>query len=791
MSPQNKTKIINIFKHAALAIFSLVVIVSVVVGFYLVGQPTNKSANAASPNTANLIIGTVETASTVSVSVCVQATDGPIHLTDSTVWLGFDNTKVTTTQAATPSAGATRTLPSGGLSEIGQYGNNVSGYDYMKWEQVSPLISNSQDRYALNLLFTGGAGLPMSITSPELLANVQFSKVGTQTSPAINILRSNLFSTETPASKIDLMTTNVTTDCRGGSTTVTTCPAGQYLNNNACATCPTTSTCSGGTAQPVACASPSTVVSNVCTAPATTTSSTPAITCTAPNTIVNSVCTAPTNIPAIGTSVATTTTPIGTAVGNPMPIIPLIANTYPNGTVATFTPAGSTTPISGTIINGSFVPNAGQVVPAGSTTGATTGVLAVGNNTLNIPTNFTSTTGSTTIGLPASTTTNPVTGVTGSAAVNIPLIGCTIPDNTIATFTPAGSTVAITGKIVGCVFVPDANQVILTTGVTTGPAIGVLKVIDRVIGVPTNFTPATGFVPSIGTASATTTNPIGGSVGGQAPAILLDGNTYNNGTVATFTPAGSTTPINGTIINGYFVPNAGQVIPTGTTIGPATGVLKIGNSSLNIPINFAVQSTQNTIIGGNITTICIPACSGSATTANTPQAITSSPTSPIVASTVPPSKGEFKSKLRITDPYVCGEGSYGNVTNPKQFGVDFVYYDFYKVGATESSYSFKLRVADNGDFFLPISKSTNIIKEDDYKVVFYAYDSEGNKAQGDYTDKITYNCTNSKVVRSGKTDLPRTGGLEVMSILTAIISTIAAAYLYKKSSSKRDFKLKM
>jgi hypothetical protein len=642
---------------------------------------------------------------------------------------------------------------------------------------TSPATTNGQ---------TGSTSAAACVTANPTTCNPGYSLV----SSACVICPVNSYCTGGTAAAI-ACTSPATTNGQTGSTSAaacitanpTTCPAGQYLANNICNICPSTSTCAGGTAQPATCSAPNTVINNVCTAPA----------CLSPNTIVNSVCTPPNNSGSIGTSVATTTTPISTALGSLLPIIPLVGNTYPDGTTATFTLAGTTTAITGTIVSGSFVPTAGQVVPTTATTGPATGILTVGTATLNIPTNFTPTTSTTTIGTPVATTITPITAVVGDPAISIPLIGSTIPDGTVATFTPPGSTTIITGKIIGGAFAPDANQTIPTTGVTTGPAIGILKVDNKIIGVPVNFTQPSTFVPSIGSSVATLANPIGGAVGSRAPVVMLSGNTFSNGTVGTFIPSGTSEIINGKIINGNFIPNTGQLIPLTSTLGTNTGLLRVGTLSLSIPTNFVGQTTNNSGPGnGGVITICSPACTSPTSNNNTATNQTTPTQTPVVTATpVASYDGIFKSKLRITDPYICGEGSYGNVPNPKVFGVDFVYYDFYKVGSTTPSYSYKLRIADNGDFFLPISKSTNVIKEGDYKVVFYAYDNEGNKAQGDYTDFITDNCANSKVVRSGKTDLPRTGGLEILSIFTFVSSVLVAGYLFLQSRSKPRFDLKM
>ena len=71
----------------------------------------------------------------------------------------------------------------------------------------------------------------------------------------------------------------------------------------------------------------------------------------------------------------------------------------------------------------------------------------------------------------------------------INLIGNTYPDNTIATLSLAGTSNPITGIIVGGNFVPTLGQII-PIGVTTGPAIAVLGMDNKIVGVPTNFTDA-------------------------------------------------------------------------------------------------------------------------------------------------------------------------------------------------------------------------------------------------------------------------------------------------------------
>ena len=148
-------------------------------------------------------------------------------------------------------------------------------------------------------------------------------------------------------------------------------------------------------------------------------------------------------------------------------------------------------------------------------------------------------------------------------------------------------------------------------------------------------------------------------------------------------------------------------------------------------------------------------------------------------------KPTFKSQIHIIDPYLCGDGSYGNVLNSNQFGVDNVYYDFYDTKSNGSpAYSFKLKLNSNGDFFLPISGTTNKIAEGNYRVVFYAVDQDGGRAQGEYKAFITNNCSlyNNTI---NKLDSIRTGGLSMASIIIALIILASFGYSYQKSKSKK------
>jgi hypothetical protein len=145
-------------------------------------------------------------------------------------------------------------------------------------------------------------------------------------------------------------------------------------------------------------------------------------------------------------------------------------------------------------------------------------------------------------------------------------------------------------------------------------------------------------------------------------------------------------------------------------------------------------------------------------------------------------KGRSILRITIQDPYICGKGSYGNVPNPKKFGVENVYYEFYKAGSTTTIYNFKLKLNDNGDFFLPISPTTNVIADGDYRVVYYAYDNEGNKAHGEYSEYITSDCSSPKLSTNAATI--RSGGPEILSIFIFTISILLMSLAYRSSKPK-------
>ena len=118
-----------------------------------------------------------------------------------------------------------------------------------------------------------------------------------------------------------------------------------------------------------------------------------------------------------------------------------------------------------------------------------------------------------------------------------------------------------------------------------------------------------GLAPTFGTPVPTTSSPLTGSVGSLMPSIALAGSNLADGTPATFTPAGSSTPITGTMQGGQFIPTLGSIIPTNSTLGTAMGVLKsAGAADTNIPTNFTAQGTTSPLGANDLSTLSTMNC---------------------------------------------------------------------------------------------------------------------------------------------------------------------------------------
>jgi hypothetical protein len=161
----------------------------------------------AAANSGELIIGKTDAGSAIDISVCVRATDVPIHLTNVSTWLQFDNSVL---------------RPNASILEKGVYGNGNNGYANMKWEQVqpAPVAPSTLDQYTLRLDFIGDAkiagsnGIAMQ-TSKELFGTVKFDKIaGATGSQDINLTRKRYMSIQSPLVPITQNVIFVEGDCR-------------------------------------------------------------------------------------------------------------------------------------------------------------------------------------------------------------------------------------------------------------------------------------------------------------------------------------------------------------------------------------------------------------------------------------------------------------------------------------------------------------------------------------------------------------------------------------------------
>jgi Concanavalin A-like lectin/glucanases superfamily/Bacterial Ig-like domain len=98
--------------------------------------------------------------------------------------------------------------------------------------------------------------------------------------------------------------------------------------------------------------------------------------------------------------------------------------------------------------------------------------------------------------------------------------------------------------------------------------------------------------------------PLTGILDSSFPNITLNGSNLTDGTLATFIPAGSTTTITGTIISGNFVPNSGSIIPSDSTTGATSGVLKSnGATDLSIPTDFSLPVTSSSSLSNQVSSL--------------------------------------------------------------------------------------------------------------------------------------------------------------------------------------------
>jgi hypothetical protein len=456
--------------------------------------------------------------------------------------------------------------------------------------------------------------------------------------------------------------------------------------------------------------------------------------------------------PTLGTPTATTVAPIVGTVGvSSFPTINMIGSNLPDNTVATFTPAGTTTIINGKIIGGNFVPDAGQVVPADATQGPTTGTLkSAGITDVTVPTNFTPVavnnpgctiqsdttdnfdtpvyptnqynilSGSTFNGwsIPTGPVFNiinvsgagvglyaPLSGKSGSQYVDIG--GATTVKKTIAVSKPGKMSFSIwfanwgsdPSNTVPPLYANFSTNAVIRDGngniVASGNTVSFNQslsaqdwyessIINAVIPSAGNYTiefflgdngvfDSASYCftenPTLGTPTATSVAPIVGVVGVSAfPTINMTGSNLPDNTVATFTPAGTTTIINGKIIGGNFVPDAGQVVPANATQDPTTGTLKsAGVPDVTVPTNFtpvAPTATADTYTTTGTTPVTLAPLTGDTGTGLTVKSINGVDLTPGTAQSITVTGGVVNVGTTGTIVFIATNNTAANVTFP-------------------------------------------------------------------------------------------------------------------------------
>jgi hypothetical protein len=204
-------------------------------------------------NNANLIIGSVDTGAAIEYSACLQNTGDAIRLTDSSLWIGFDNSQLT--PVPTP-------LQTGIFSS----GN---GYGALQFKQVPPPPVSTAEKWTLATFFPGTGTTPetggyLIPDTAELIAKVKFNKIGNPVNPVISIQKKQYYTIEYGLTPITLNVINLTTDCNyipnctNGATNPTACnvcTGGNYYDavTSTCKSCPAGSSCTGGTLPPTQC----------------------------------------------------------------------------------------------------------------------------------------------------------------------------------------------------------------------------------------------------------------------------------------------------------------------------------------------------------------------------------------------------------------------------------------------------------------------------------------------------------------------------------------------------------
>jgi hypothetical protein len=556
------------------AIFSLALVFG---SLSLLSSPIT---NAAGTNNADLIIGRVETATAIEMSVCLRNTGDAIKLTDTSTWFNYNNTQLT------PAASITAT----GLYTTPDYN--------LAWANVS--TSGTSETQTLRSTFiTGGRSIP---NTTDLLAKVTLNKIGTQTNPSVLLTKSTYLTVEYPASPIALNVINQNGDC---NTIITTNKANLIIGKVETASTMEITACIVNTGDAIKLTDSSTwfnfdntmlTANPAITTPGLYTSPDYTLQWANVNTLTTSeTWTVNTRYISGGRSIPTTPDLIAKITLNKIgtqtnPAVTLTKDVF-------LTVEYPTTPIALTVVNQTGACNAVTSTSSSTTT-------STSSSTSTSTSSSTSSAG--TIGTVSTTT--PIAIGTTVGFPTIPLTGTTVPSNSPATVIIPGLTTPITGNIINGQFVPTPGQN-LPTSIGNG-LIGGILVVPGYQNLPINFNYSNGTTPTTTTTTLGTlvsNIPVTQTVGTPIPSIPFTGSTVPNGTSASLLLPGSSTPILGTIQNGVFIPNNGSTIPSGTIPGLTVGTITTPNApSVLVPFMVVLPTSSNS---GTITILANRNCS--------------------------------------------------------------------------------------------------------------------------------------------------------------------------------------
>jgi hypothetical protein len=136
--------------------------------------------------------------------------------------------------------------------------------------------------------------------------------------------------------------------------------------------------------------------------------------------------------------------------------------------------------------------------------------------------------------------------------------------------------------------------------------------------------------------------------------------------------------------------------------------------------------------------------------------------------------------LSINDPYSCGGNLKGKVTDSSSKTVK---YEFYNNGSTSPSYAFDVPVKIDGSFELIVDYDK--IQEGTYKIVVSAKNEAGTSVSNSIEEFITKNCSGVAALNYYANKTVRTGGQNLIPILTILVGLFTLIGVSKSISSFR------